>query len=623
MGGSGAPPGVGPGVPGQPGVGTPPPEPDTGEYLYVYIEAEGVHGTGHYATFKRHAWGENGYLMGIPNFITFDYIPREPASREIEKKLKAIKDGKDSKDAKKSGNVADNLFRVAKDALRHGLLKPFQSAMNELARIDPNNDPAAKAYQPFVKNFLRVQQELKKAPAAEDPELKGLIKDLQDDGFRAVVSDQGHYVLWTKFVASATTDAMIKHKLARLEATLETFYYWFAMQEGAQQPPLPRTRLVAVMTDPAEYQNRQVSWGMHQPVADGFTPRRDNVLFLSSKRQDPLYTKLEANLRPQLDKLIQTFSLAQISKESLLTGKVWKDHKQKAAQMTGPIALGTSLLIVQKALEEDAERATITYEGTRQLLVASGMFPRHVDVPEWVLTGLASYFETPEMAVYPGVGLPSWSYLVSFRYFQNDIKGGKLANSAEVLYNVVTDRYFAKARIASDKAQDLHDEKLIDQAREEWDLARCTAWALVYHLVSNGKINNLVRYGKELNDLPRDLDLSEQALQASAARAFGLGEDKNAGKLDMNGRVKTRAVEWFAQMKDLTLELPGIENFHLKLRADLAQPKKTPPPSAAPGTGAPGFPPGIGGPGTGGTPPMGGSGAGYVPPGYGNPNKNN
>ena len=36
-----------------------------------------------------------------------------------------------------------------------------------------------------------------------------------------------------------------------------------------------------------------------------------------------------------------------------------------------------------------------------------------------------------------------------------------------MLYNVVTDRYFAQARLTSEKAQDLHDDKLVSQARED------------------------------------------------------------------------------------------------------------------------------------------------------------
>jgi len=547
---------------------------------------------------------KKGILLTVPNFITYDYLQREPVSKDIDKKLKAVKDGKDPK---KAANAADTLFHVAKESLRYGLLKQFHAAMTELARLDAANDPAVKAYQPFLKNYQRVKDALKKAPAADDPELQSLVKELKDDGFRPVTSDQGHYVLWTKFKDVAATNVLIKHKLARMEATLETFYYWFAMQERVDQPPVPPYRLVSVMTDPAEYQNRQVSWGVQAPVADGFTPRRDNVLFFSSKRQDPLYTKLEANLRPVLDKLIQTFTVAGVSQEALLTGKIW-DDKQRSHAMSKEISVAETFLIVQKALEEDAERATITYEGTRQLLVASGLFPRHVDVPEWVLTGLASYFETPEMAVYPGVGLPSWSYLISFRHFQNETKAGKLTNPSEVLYNVVTDRYFTQARIAAEKAHELHDEKLELQARDDADLARCTAWAFVYHLVSNGKVDSLLKYGKEMNDLPRDLDLSEQTLQACAARAFGLGEDKNAGKLDMTNRVKNRSTEWFAQMKDLTLEMPGIETFHLKLRAEANQPKKEAPPAAPAGQ------PGFGPPGNGGLPPVFGPS---------NPNNNN
>ena len=194
----------------------------------------------------------------------------------------------------------------------------------------------------------------------------------------------------------------------------------------------------------------------------------------------------------------------------LLSGKIWED--KRATQMIQKIGEVQTMLIVRKALEEDAERATITHEGTRQLLVAAGLFPRHVNVPEWVLSGLASYFETPIQAVYPGVGLPSWTHLVAFKHLQ---KTQAFTRPAEVLYNTMTDRYFAKARLTTNLAKEHNDnDRLAEQAHADWELARCTAWALVYYLVKSERINGineLIAYGREMNQLPRDLELGEHA----------------------------------------------------------------------------------------------------------------
>jgi hypothetical protein len=313
-----------------------------------------------------------------------------------------------------------------------------------------------------------------------------------------------------------------------------------------------------------------------------------------------------------VDGLKAKFLQLGVTPDALLSGKVWEDKKTLPNLPQPLIGLAETLLIVQKAFEEDAERATITYEGTRQLLIGSGMFPRHVNVPEWVLSGLASYFDTPTQAVYSGVGLPSWTHLVSFKHLQRE-KSSPLANSSEVLYQVVTDRYFERARKATEAAQEKPgDEKLADRATDDWELARSTAWSFVYYLMSNGKVSELVQYGRELNELPRDLELSESVLQACAARAFKIGEDKNAGKIDLAGRGKERAREWFTQMGNLTLDLPGVEPFHLAQRSVQSQGKQTPvtPPSGT----QPAVGPGVG-PGGLGTPPGGlGTPPGTPPP---------
>jgi hypothetical protein len=284
------------------------------------------------------------------------------------------------------------------------------------------------------------------------------------------------------------------------------------------------------------------------------------------------------------------------------------------------------MLILRNAMEEDAERATITHEGTRQLLVASGLFPRHVNVPEWVLSGLASYFETPVQAVYPGVGLPSWTHLVEFKHLQKTDMFGK---PAEVLYNTLTDRYFAKARRASERAAEQRDDdQLADRAHESWEVARSTAWAFVYHLASNDRISDLLAYGSELNQLPRDLELGEHALQGCAARAFKISDNRSAGRMDMKGKALTLAGAWFKQMEDLPLDLRSVEDFHSTMlgKQFTAKRRRRAPNTGAnaPGNGPQGFKgPGFGGPGFGGPgnpmPPGGFKGPGVPPGGYNGP----
>jgi hypothetical protein len=616
--GMGGPAGPGaPGAPGMPGMpggiggfggpGTKTGDDAEGTWLYVYLEVKDYKDAGGFA-YATHKWGKQGLLLDLPAFgITKERVFGVSFRQEFNETLKKSK-GK---------NVAETFWRLANLALAHSAHKEFHQAMGELTRLAAN-DAAAKEYEAAIKNYQRVSEALKTPPTADDPTLKPLFQRLTGEGYKPFRSERGFYVLYTK------TPPLAKQKLTLLESNLENFYYWFALQKGAEQPPMPRTKLVAILNDPATYENEKVSWGVPAPVADGFTPQRDNVLIISNDRQDPAYSKLSAALKPHLDTLIQNFRSVQITEEALLSGKVWEE-KQKAAALTQKIGEAQTLLIVRKALQEDAERATITHEGTRQLLIASGLFPRHVNVPEWVLAGLASYFETPVQAVYPGVGLPSWTHLVSFKHLQ---KTEVFSKPPEVLYNTLTDHYFQSAREASEKAHEHRDDdQLADRAREAWDVARCSAWAFVYHLASNDRINDLLAYGRELNQLPRDLELSELALQACAARAFKISDNRNAGRIDMNDKEPSLARAWFNQMSSLPLELPSVEGFHEQMRAKLSSAKKTrrsgggnAPGAAPPGFNGPGNPmgPGFNGPGNPMPPGFKGPG-GAQPPGFNGP----
>src|SRR5262249_16254188 len=156
------------------------------------------------------------------------------------------------------------------------------------------------------------------------------------------------------------------------------------------------------------------------------------------------------------------------------------------------------------------------------LLAATGLLPRNVDVPDWLQYGLAGYFETPYGAPYPAGGLASWSNLVAFKFYRP-----KLSSSREVLYNVLSDHYFHQAaRSAAEAERHKENEKLAIKADEDWEKARCTAWALVYYLIQNKKFNNLLDYRRDIANLPRDLDLDAKKLEACFARAFGMSDPK-------------------------------------------------------------------------------------------------
>jgi hypothetical protein len=452
-------------------------------------------------------------------------------------------------------------------ALAHGLVKTkdFQHALDDLVKLDPKH--------PVVKNLERVRDMIKKPFPDSDPDVKALIAEVQKDGFRPKFGPLGHYVLLTNLPPTPQTDAILTRRLVQLEEALENFYYWFALQKDLPLPAFPQSRLPAVLlSSPQEFYSRHVAWGAPALADDGFTPRRENVVILSGRRLDEDYN----SLAKQTDAIIQKLGL---SHDELLTGNVWHNKNRLLNAQGGPdqqkaanFVYAQTLNLLQRSMEDESERAASTHEATRQLLIESGLFPRHVQVPEWVLAGLASYFETPVGAVYHGVGLPSWSHLIALKHYRD---AGKFAKAPEVLFNVLTDRYFETAERSTNIWQaNKESEQLAEAAHEDGEIARCTAWALVYYLAQNRKLGNLLRYGQELNQMPRDLDLDEKALQGCFARAFDLTDAKD-GRLDP-AKLQYFADAWFSEMQSVNLELAEVEQLYMDLRN-----QQTDPPAAA------------------------------------------
>src|SRR5207249_4169216 len=224
--------------------------------------------------------------------------------------------------------------------------------------------------------------------------------------------------------------------------------------------------------------------------------------------------------------------------------------RREAMQMQTQVAWMQTFNLIQKAMEEESDRATITHEGCRQLLTATGLLPRTLASPDWIHEGLASFLETPHRSFYPSVGLPSWTNLVQFKFLR---KTKKLDKAENVLMQVVTNGYHRKAQRSSELLT-AHKEKqevaLAKKAEEDTAMARATSWALVYYLAKTKKLDVLLRYCQELNSLPRDLEFDERALQACFERAFQLRDP---------AAVQAFATDWFNEMENVYLEIPDVE----------------------------------------------------------------
>ncbi len=327
---------------------------------------------------------------------------------------------------------------------------------------------------------------------------------------------------------------------------------------------MPQRRLVGVLVDSQEafeHQHKDI-FDDAAMVEDGFYVPRDNLAVFSATRLDEGYDALSKVVK-------NIWAATTLSQEDLLKGKGLR---------LGPLyfnesAKAQTLTLVHKAMEEEGKRATVTHEGTRQLIAALGLLPRSVEAPQWIDFGMASFFETPKGSYWWGAGAPNMTYLVNFKLWDYNKKLEK--NAAEALKSVVTDRYFHRIK----------DSKNKENAEAK---ARTMTWSLVYFL-AHKKRDGLLRYYEELANQPRDLDLDEDVLMGCFARAFGLVDAKNPNEVDANG-LNNLAASWYKFIRDTPLEIEEAYKEAVKANkkrpAVLQSPSSVrPPPGAPPGGG--------------------------------------
>jgi hypothetical protein len=520
-------------------------------------------------------WGKNVWLPVSPMFpmVGAPRIPADSFTHEFTAKLTK---------EKKDKNI-ETMLHLARWTLQRGNVRKFHEVMDEAAKI---NDKHVN-----VKHYLRVKKGLEAPFKNQDPAQRELLDELTKTGYKETPSKKGHYGIYAPNLGEDPyTEGAVKRRLNLLEDTLETFYFWFAMQKDlSAQPALPKYRLIAIVAGSKDdFIGRHAQWGSMPRVADGFTPHRDNVIVMSGKPRidDPNYAELESLITTKMAaanaKLQEWNVRVAITRENLLSGEI-NTHKEvgKAAMFIG--AAQTAVLL-SKAIEDQAERHTVTNEGVRQLLVASGMFPRSVQVPDWMVEGLAAFFETPAGTAYPTVGDRSCIHLISFKHHRAANKD--FANPADVLQSVISDAYFQKAKQLTKDLQDRRDDKDRQRVKESWEVARCSSWAFIYYLAQIRKLDYVFNYGKELDKLPRDMDLSSAVMQGCFAKAFDMTDQKNPQLIE-DYKLKNTAANWFEMMQGVNLDNVNLQAFLEKERAKQS-PETTPvalPPNPNPNPG--------------------------------------
>jgi hypothetical protein len=474
--------------------------------------------------------------------ITARLLKIPPVQKRFEEEQKRLSKGP------KAG--IDALLALAEWALQHGLLKEFVSTMEQAAQVDSNH--------PSVVAFQKVHAAVSKPASKPDNAAEWRRKLLET--YKLAQND--HYSLLHNLTSETARE--VKSRLDRLDDTFRTYFYWFALKGKAL--PVPEQRLVAVLVaGPEQFERQHQIFESVPLVADGFLARRENLAVFSLDRLDAASVALRKNT----ERIWQQFD-----RDGVLRKFPARTDILKGAEIQ-------TLALLQKALEEDSEIATVTHEGTRQLLAATGLLPRNVVAPNWIQFGWASFFGTPKGSAWISPAAPSATPLSEYNYlayYKNADKEKKLEkNRHETLEKVVTDAYFREAA-AQPKDADARIK------------AQSMAWALTYFL-AHRNLDGLLKYHEELKKLPRDLEFDSDTLLQCFARAFDL-LDPATQNVDKT-RLARLADGWhnFISLTPLPAE---------KVIEELTKNQNELKTGTVPGTGTtpgrPGVPPGGGGP---------------------------
>jgi hypothetical protein len=426
-------------------------------------------------------------------------------------------------------------------AVNNGLLDLITSKEQENALLTaflaapPGSDEPVIAAQTACKAVLaKLQTSLPANPAA------AALKD----NLKCNVINGEHYSLL--FDAEGKSPVEVKSRLSRLEETYRQFYVWFALR--GKELPMPDKKLVALMIDkPRDFEDLSKHYDSPQRIADSFYVPRDNLIVFSAQRLDAAYNALDKRSK-ELAQAGWNFS-ALVQGRGGMPATWFQVFQANPAAGNQEYAANQTIALLHRVMAEEAEYAAATHQGTRQLLTASGLLPRGVVLPQWLQSGLPSVFETAKTdpysqtgAYWPTYGEVNWVYMTYFKLWEQT-KPVMLDSAEDALRAVLTDRYFRDAALDPN-----NPDKLIR--------ARTMAWALAYYL-ANRETTKLLRYGQELDALPRDLDVDPEAHMLFFARAFDLVDPTKPDAI-LPSKFRDFATEWYKEMKTRGLPAPNM-----------------------------------------------------------------
>jgi hypothetical protein len=359
-----------------------------------------------------------------------------------------------------AGRDPDKRMKAAEWALRHGLLPQFYTAIDKVLEIAPTYSRALLVKQ--LKQKMDVPLGDSSKQVAEMRALAG-----RDD---MRVKQSKHFVLMHD-----TPDTLTYGKRTRADERielLETVYESFLLRFYAYGVKLeiPQERLkVLLFNDYKQYRLFADALSSHLASASGFWDGERNTSVFFDHGTNDRYKKL----KEYSDRL-------QIQKKDAIRGN---DLDPAATvQLAGTVKM---LIDIER---EESDITVVSHETTHQMAGNTGLLPRHVRIPSWVHEGLATFFETPHLATWAGIGAVNDERLGWYRALERDRVHSNIGF-------IVGDQIFNYA--------DSQGEKLHGYGQ---------AWALTHFLLER-HFDEFMAFYRRLGEMPPDTFLSQDIIK--------------------------------------------------------------------------------------------------------------
>jgi hypothetical protein len=393
--------------------------------------------------------------------------------------------------AAKTKQDAEFTMEVARWALKHGLLRQFHQAVDLAKEYDPQNEEVARI------ELLRAKMAADFGDFSEQE--KQLRKYVRKRDMRVALSE--HFILLhdtPERPAEGRRLPRSEERLQLLEQVYETFLFTFYAR--GVELEVPRERLMVVLfNDYADFRAFTDQLGPEMASAAGFYSPVENIsVFFDHSTKDEMeaLTRKAEELGEARDRAI----------------------KQRSPLVKHIRRLADTLELLVEVTKENYDIEVVSHEATHHMAANTGLLPRHVRIPSWVHEGLATYFESPDEAVWSGVGAVNSERLDWYRALAVDRQHSNIDF-------IVGDQIFT---FAASNGATLHGYG--------------QAWALTHFLMET-RFDQFMKFYRRLGEMPPDMVLSPQLLTRLFNETFG----KDRTTLDRQWRAYMRSLKTDAE----------------------------------------------------------------------------